>query len=132
MELPDEDVSALQEPGNQVYMLGHPMGLPLKFTPDGTIGKQYRDDFRNTNLDAFSGNSGSPVFSVKEKKLIGIFTKGRPDNLVWDPELEAYKFESAVITSSLDAIEKFQVIQTPLAAYRDWQSEQSKNVPPKG
>jgi len=51
-----------------VYMLGHPYGLPLKWTgyakiiETDSIAKG--ETFFESNLDAFTGNSGSPVFDT--------------------------------------------------------------------
>jgi hypothetical protein len=61
-----------------LYMFGHPLGLPLKYTPDGQISKVFKD-LINTNLDAFHGNSGSPVFSLPKNRFEGILIRGNPD-----------------------------------------------------
>jgi hypothetical protein len=40
-------------------------------------------DYLRAAIDAFGGNSGSPVFSMRTKKVIGIVTNGMPD-YVWN------------------------------------------------
>lgn len=59
-------------------MLGHPWGTPLKLTTSGKIliNELGRQQFI-TNLDAFGGNSGSPVFDHK-KEVVGILIGGTP------------------------------------------------------
>jgi hypothetical protein len=64
--------------GERLYMLGHPLGLPMKYTPGGIIYECERTKLK-TNLDAFSGNSGSPVLNMRTHKIEGILIKGRRD-----------------------------------------------------
>lgn len=59
-----------------LYMLGHPSGLPLKFVEGGEV-KNDKDTYLHANLNSFSGNSGSPVFDEKKKKVVGILVRGR-------------------------------------------------------
>ena len=46
-----------------LYMLGHPSGLPLKLTMSGHVQNTSSPHFFEADLDAFAGNSGSPVFA---------------------------------------------------------------------
>lgn len=64
--------------GDALYMLGHPLGLPLKFTNHGMI-YSVTSNTLSTDLDAFKGNSGSPVFNEETNKVIGILIKGQTD-----------------------------------------------------
>jgi len=59
-------------------MIGYPLGTPMK------LAKNARVIFNNeeaqsfiTNLDAFEGNSGSPVFNEKNE-VSGILVNGTP------------------------------------------------------
>jgi V8-like Glu-specific endopeptidase len=64
--------------GEPVTMLGHPLGFPLVYSYDAEVllSDKNRQSFI-TNLDAFEGNSGSPVFNTK-KEVIGILIGGTP------------------------------------------------------
>lgn len=68
---------------HRVFMVGHPMGLPAKYVgPAKIIG--YTNLEWITDLDASPGNSGSPVFSVSQGKLVGILTGGEEVDYVDD------------------------------------------------
>ena len=56
----------------ELYMLGHPYGLPLKFTGNGYVLRNNHSDFFESDLDAFGGNSGSPTFNKSFKQVEGI------------------------------------------------------------
>ncbi|MBA3237870.1 MAG: HEAT repeat domain-containing protein [Parachlamydiaceae bacterium] len=63
----------------ELYMLGHPNGLPLKFTYNGMIKGNTEEDFFECNLDAFKGNSGSPVFNLSTCRVEGMLVEGPTD-----------------------------------------------------
>lgn len=69
--------SRLSEEGG-VYMLGHPQGLPLKHAYQSNIQRTMGSCFM-TDLDAYKGNSGSPVFDEVTKEVIGILVEGPAD-----------------------------------------------------
>jgi len=63
----------------KIYMLGHPSGVPQKFTDKGQV-KDMADSETSTfkaKIDAFAGNSGSPIFH--DKKVVGILIQGNDD-----------------------------------------------------
>jgi len=62
-----------------IYMVGHPYGLPKKVAANAAIEDNTSKDYFYTSLDAFQGNSGSPVFSVATHKLIGVLVGGQAD-----------------------------------------------------
>lgn len=67
--------------GEDLYTIGHPLGLPKKLVPNGKVsGRKFKDQYQTT-LDTFMGNSGSPVFN-DEHKLVGLFVSGYPDFIV--------------------------------------------------
>jgi V8-like Glu-specific endopeptidase len=71
--------------GHKVKMIGHPLGMPMKVTGDDkSIIRTTESDraghiFWSTNLDGFTGNSGSPVFREEDQSLVGIFVYGDKD-----------------------------------------------------
>jgi hypothetical protein len=61
-----------------LFMIGHHCGLPLRVATKGKILSTTDTIFR-TNLDAFIGNSGSPVFNGSTWKVEGILIRGGED-----------------------------------------------------
>lgn len=68
----------------QVAIIGYPSGLPQKFSDDAFISELTSTFFR-ANLDSFGGNSGSPVFNLYNKRVVGILINGSRD-YNYDPE----------------------------------------------
>lgn len=64
--------------GDQVFAIGHPSNLPLKFAMNGRV-KSYKKNLFKTDLDTFAGNSGSPVISKSSHEVVGILVKGALD-----------------------------------------------------
>jgi len=64
--------------GDEVYVLGHPSGLPLKYTKNGKVFSDFNNFNFKTNLDTYGGNSGSPVFNGNHK-VVGILIRGAKD-----------------------------------------------------
>ncbi|MCX6580005.1 MAG: serine protease [Candidatus Aminicenantes bacterium] len=62
------------------YVLGHPMGLPLKFAP-GICLDDVNDACFSAQLDMYSGNSGSPIFDGNTHEAIGIVVRGYQKDL---------------------------------------------------
>lgn len=72
--------NSLTVPGNaSVYMIGHPMGLPKKAAFNARMKSNQDPLFFYTSLDAFQGNSGSPVFRLDTHEVIGILVSGELD-----------------------------------------------------
>jgi hypothetical protein len=58
--------------GQAVHIIGFPMGLPVKFAGGAFVrDNRYRAVF-TANLDAYPGNSGSPVFNSSTHEVEGI------------------------------------------------------------
>jgi V8-like Glu-specific endopeptidase len=74
-------------------MIGYPCGFPLKYTYNAWITKNESDNpFFTTNLDAFSSNSGSPVFDLESNNVIGILISGESDYVKIDGCLRILKY----------------------------------------
>ncbi|PKV51900.1 trypsin-like peptidase [Aquimarina sp. MAR_2010_214] len=70
--------SSLKE-GNEIYMIGHPSGIPKKIAVNASVIKNSHDQYFYTSLDSFQGNSGSPVFDFNTHKVIGVLVSGELD-----------------------------------------------------
>lgn len=64
--------------GDGVFVIGTPLGLPLKVA-DGAHVRSVEADSFMTDLDTFGGNSGSPVFNARTGLLEGILIAGGQD-----------------------------------------------------
>ena len=71
-------------PGGSVYTLGHPCGLPLKLAANASVLSADTPAFY-TDLDTFSGNSGSPVFDAATHALLGIVIEGQKGEGDFEP-----------------------------------------------
>jgi AraC-like DNA-binding protein/V8-like Glu-specific endopeptidase len=65
-----------------IYVIGHPLGLPLKLTPGAPIHRLDPGNF-SAELDVYSSGSGSPIFCAETHELIGIVSRSRPADLRW-------------------------------------------------
>lgn len=65
-----------------IFVLGHPSGIPMKFADDASVKNNSSRVFFTTNLDTFGGNSGSPVFNYISGLVEGILVRGDDDYVV--------------------------------------------------
>ena len=65
--------------GDELFVIGHPMGLPTKITTGGRVRSIANPDFMVTNLDTYGGNSGSAVFNAITGLIEGILVRGETD-----------------------------------------------------
>jgi len=64
---------------DSLYILGYPSGLPLKYADNAYVTiNNLSNNYFKSNLDAFGGNSGSPVFNYNNK-LVGMLVRGARD-----------------------------------------------------
>ena len=70
--------------GTELFVIGHPMGLPMKVAGGAEV-RRYRHSTKfMTNLDTYGGNSGSPVFNAHDGVVEGILVDGDRDfNTTW-------------------------------------------------
>jgi hypothetical protein len=99
-------------------MLGHPTGLPLKFTSNGSLISVKEDCFES-KLDAFAGNSGSAVFDHISGEVIGILCKGQKDYELTDnykntgtSRIQTYYVKNWGGYESCQRIDRIAVIQS--------------------
>jgi V8-like Glu-specific endopeptidase len=65
---------------DSVFMIGHPLGLPLVYSKNAKILENNNEIFFKASLDSFHGNSGSPVFNLKNNTVEGILVRGEVDD----------------------------------------------------
>lgn len=75
----ENSFKALNAATNEIYMIGHPCGLPMKVALNATIEKNPHQQYFYTTLDSYQGNSGSPVFNFYTHKVIGVLVSGDKD-----------------------------------------------------
>lgn len=114
-----------------LYMLGHPYGLPLKLTLGGKVQGMLPPHVFDANLDAFPGNSGSPVFAHDTGSWIGMLFKGNNDDytsaensqIIEDAQtskedIEKWGYEKCLDIASIDVLKavltsSFSSLQSP-------------------
>ena len=84
--------SGLISTNDQVFMIGHPMGLPLVSTTSSLINDITNPHYFKATLDSFEGNSGSPVINSKTFEVEGILVRGEEDFLQ-DEKEKCYRYE---------------------------------------
>jgi V8-like Glu-specific endopeptidase len=65
--------------GDGIFVVGHPVGLPLKLADDARVRDFSKVGYFVADLDTFGGNSGSPVFNARTRKIEGILVRGDED-----------------------------------------------------
>lgn len=83
-----------------LVVIGHPMGLPMKATDGAIVSRmnelerdnkfrslKKRSHYFTANLDSYGGNSGSPVFNLKNGQVEGILIQGA-DDFIYNPDKE--------------------------------------------
>ncbi|MBI4676431.1 MAG: trypsin-like peptidase domain-containing protein [Elusimicrobia bacterium] len=65
--------------GLPVMVIGHPLGLPAKVAAKGAVRDASPEAYFTTDLDAFHGNSGSPVFASGSRRIVGVLARGDED-----------------------------------------------------
>lgn len=62
----------------KLILIGHPNGLPTKIADDAWV-TEIQENILMTNVDAYSGNSGSGVFNADTGFLEGVLSHGKTD-----------------------------------------------------
>jgi hypothetical protein len=65
--------------GDGIFVIGHPVGLPLKVAGGATVRDFSKIGYFTSDLDTFGGNSGSPVFNARTNLIEGILVRGDED-----------------------------------------------------
>jgi len=78
-QLSEEPISLEQE----IYTVGHPLGLPLKYAPGLFVGDISHEGYFGAELSVYSGGCGSPVFDVNSHKVVGLIDRDVYDDFRW-------------------------------------------------
>lgn len=73
------ETSRTLDVNTEIYMIGHPSGLPKKIAVNAGIIENKHPQYFYTSLDSFQGNSGSPVIDFKTNRVIGVLVSGETD-----------------------------------------------------
>ncbi|WAS90863.1 trypsin-like serine peptidase [Nannocystis punicea] len=73
--LATEPIAALRP----VHIAGHPLGLPRKLAGNAVVRDSSAADHFKANLDAYGGNSGSPIFDSETHAIVGLLVSGQED-----------------------------------------------------
>lgn len=65
--------------GDKLFVIGHPVGLPLKVAGSAKVRDASPKYFFKADLDTFGGNSGSAVFNAGTNLIEGILVRGDTD-----------------------------------------------------
>jgi len=66
-----------------LYVIGHPLGLPLKYTAGASIIEITSNNYFTAGLNIYSGNEGSPVFDLDTHELVGMVVQGVYSDFRW-------------------------------------------------
>jgi V8-like Glu-specific endopeptidase len=62
-----------------VYVIGYPCGLPAKYAP-GLVVENIEKAYFMSQMDIYSGNSGSPVFCAETHEMVGMLVRSDPQD----------------------------------------------------
>ena len=97
--------------GDKAFTIGYPLGMAVKIDkPQDSEVKLVGKNTFETNIDAFGGNSGGPVFNSETKKIIGILVTGFGGE--FDYELKQNIVFNVSASSSVEEIAVDQKTQT--------------------
>ncbi|NIM14496.1 MAG: trypsin-like serine protease [Candidatus Aminicenantes bacterium] len=78
VKFPETEISTCQP----VYVIGHPCGLPLKYSAGAEVRK-IKDAYFVADLDIYAGSSGSPIFDKNTHEVIGMVVRGYHRDFRW-------------------------------------------------
>ena len=98
--------------GDKVFVIGYPVGLPLKVAGKAKVRDASLWNSFTADLDTFAGNSGSPVFNADTNLIEGILVSGDKDfNISPDncrvASIVPQNGGSGEIITKISALEKF-------------------------
>jgi len=64
--------------GQPVLMVGYPWGVPRKYVAGAMVRENAESTYFQANIDAYRGNSGSPVINLDSMVVEGLLVRGMP------------------------------------------------------
>ncbi|UCD51863.1 MAG: trypsin-like peptidase domain-containing protein, partial [Phycisphaerales bacterium] len=64
--------------GQPVLMVGYPWGVPRKYAAGAIVRENAESTYFQANVDAYRGNSGSPVINLDSMVVDGLLVRGIP------------------------------------------------------
>jgi len=101
--------------GTRIFVIGHPVGLPVKVAGDASVRDAGSKAFFTTDLDTFGGNSGSAVFNAATNKIEGILVRGGTD-FVDSPAGCKVQLKSGQNEGKGEAVTKMSVVEKYIPA----------------
>lgn len=120
VDRPSTDIVELEQNkvsnGQEIYCIGHGMGLPKKVSFWGRVIKVLSGkSFFESRMNVISGNSGSPVFDTITHRAIGILVRGTAV-LSLNSEGGCYKITKPESIAEGDECQKIDVIHEVLTS----------------
>jgi hypothetical protein len=76
---------------DRLYTIGYPSGLAMKLASNAFVRENHFKNFFTADLDISSGNSGGPVFNIKNE-VVGIVVRASPgEDYIWDENRKCSK-----------------------------------------
>lgn len=99
-----------------IFIVGNPSGLPTKIADDAWVTGIMNNTLM-TNLDAYSGNSGSGVYNAETGFLEGILSHGK-DDYTENKELSCMNSQVYLMHDGGEAVMKIDPIRDFLRTYK--------------
>lgn len=118
---------------DKVYVIGHPVGLPMKITLGGKVRK-VNSSYFVANLDTYGGNSGSPVFNETTGDLEGVLVRGENDFVSSGGCTVSYRCSEDSCrgedVTRIDQVEKYLAGTTPPVGDKGpWVATENMSIP---
>ncbi|MGB0522750.1 MAG: trypsin-like serine peptidase [Flammeovirgaceae bacterium] len=112
--------------GAPVYVIGHPMALPMKFADNANVylfkDCRYSRHYFRADLDTYGGNSGSPVFHAKTHSVIGILVAGGQDFMTFqhpNGQTRIQSIQTEPDEARKEIIQRIKPVRISLAKYNN-------------
>ncbi len=109
--------SGSAEINTPLILIGHPRGLPKKIAGDAWVTSIKNGSILMTNVDAYTGNSGSGVFNAEAGFLEGVISYGKEDYLE-NEELTCFTSQIYRMQDGGEAVMKIDPVREFIKTYQ--------------